>query len=455
MNLKTSLKRSVATAALFLSLTTPVLGHADENLRVNASWGGGDILVLDITDLASDQHQQVAVRLSDLIHPDENVPYLLLQAMDLLGKRTSGVIQIENPLYRPEPSVIEATVPTPAPVNITVNHPPSPKPQAPAPVVVEPPTVQRPASEVTLDELRDLLALDREVSSLWNDHDLRLTELTLQHGTALATLLDEFDININDALRLEREANPAPRPPVLTPDGSGTVVDNIMTVNDIEFFTVSATEGSDFFLVIDRNRESDNVYLLNAVTEADLHALAMQRASESGQPLPPHLAPPQQSTVSEADMEQMIANALANANSSNETDTPATVPQQQGMNWGPLIGIIALLGGLGGAGFWFFKKFLPKLAQANEDDEIEVDDTEANRDEVLDHDDDDDGDYEELDDEEDEEKATAFERSFEPHTPQTPHQPEHESEPQETAIGFDDTGFEDYPGGADDDEDEA
>jgi len=60
----------------------------------------------------------------------------------------------------------------------------------------------------------------------------------------------------------------------LTPDGTGTVVDNVVTQNEIEFFTVFTEEGNTFFLVVDRQRNTDNVYLLNAVTEADLMALA-------------------------------------------------------------------------------------------------------------------------------------------------------------------------------------
>jgi len=59
----------------------------------------------------------------------------------------------------------------------------------------------------------------------------------------------------------------------LTPDGTGTVIDNVVTQNDIEFFTVFTEDGNEFFLVIDRLRSTDNVYLLNAVTSEDLLSL--------------------------------------------------------------------------------------------------------------------------------------------------------------------------------------
>ena len=79
-------------------------------------------------------------------------------------------------------------------------------------------------------------------------------------------------------------SNPAPSLPShtpLTPDGTGTVVDNVTNQNGIEFFTVFTEEGNEFFLVVDRQRNSDNVYLLNAVTERDLMALS----ERSGQPI--------------------------------------------------------------------------------------------------------------------------------------------------------------------------
>lgn len=59
-----------------------------------------------------------------------------------------------------------------------------------------------------------------------------------------------------------------------TPDGSGTVVDNVTDGDGKEFFSIKTEDGSIFYLIIDRQRNSDNVYLLNAVTLDDLVALA-------------------------------------------------------------------------------------------------------------------------------------------------------------------------------------
>lgn len=59
-----------------------------------------------------------------------------------------------------------------------------------------------------------------------------------------------------------------------TPDGTGTVVDNATDEDGKEFFTITTPNENVFYLVIDRQRTEQNVYFLNAVTEADLLALA-------------------------------------------------------------------------------------------------------------------------------------------------------------------------------------
>lgn len=66
-----------------------------------------------------------------------------------------------------------------------------------------------------------------------------------------------------------------------TPEGQASVVDHATDGDGKEFYTFSTPEGNVFYLVIDRQRDSDNVYFLNAVTEADLMALAEGGSVES------------------------------------------------------------------------------------------------------------------------------------------------------------------------------
>ena len=68
----------------------------------------------------------------------------------------------------------------------------------------------------------------------------------------------------------EKEDNP------FTPEGSATVVDNATDSQGKEFYTIMTPDENVFYLVIDKQRDSENVYFLNAVTESDLMTLAQK-----------------------------------------------------------------------------------------------------------------------------------------------------------------------------------
>ena len=60
-----------------------------------------------------------------------------------------------------------------------------------------------------------------------------------------------------------------------TPDGSASVLDEAQeTADDKQFYTITTEAGNVFYLIIDGKRDSQHVYFLNGVTEADLMALA-------------------------------------------------------------------------------------------------------------------------------------------------------------------------------------
>ena len=79
---------------------------------------------------------------------------------------------------------------------------------------------------------------------------------------------------------VKEERDPAP----LTPDGQATVVDNATDEDGKEFYTIVTPAENTFYLVIDKQRDSDNVYFLNAVTETDLLALAEKDDGKGGTP---------------------------------------------------------------------------------------------------------------------------------------------------------------------------
>ena len=132
-------------------------------------------------------------------------------------------------------------------------------------------------------------------------------------------------------------ATPEPEPNPFTPDGQGTMVDNATDQDGKEFFTIMAADESVFYLVIDRQRETENVYFLNAVTVADLMALAEPSPEAVPEPLPE----PEPTT---------------------EPEEPEPEPEKSG-GAGTLLLVLAVLALGGGAG-WYFKIYRPKQQAA-------------------------------------------------------------------------------------------
>ena len=140
-------------------------------------------------------------------------------------------------------------------------------------------------------------------------------------------------------------AEPLPTEPnPFTPDGTGTVVDNATDQDGKEFFTITTAEKAVFYLVIDRQRETENVYFLNAVTVADLMALA-ESSGEPAAPEPPLEPEPEPTTTPE----------------------PEPEPEKKG-GAEPLLLALAVVVIGGGAG-WYFKIYRPKLQKAAEPEE--------------------------------------------------------------------------------------
>lgn len=82
-----------------------------------------------------------------------------------------------------------------------------------------------------------------------------------------------------DALSVDPQPSAGP---VAPPGGQGTVIDNVSADGGREFFTIATPDENVFYLVIDRQRDSENVYFLNAVTESDLMALAKKEKEPEG-----------------------------------------------------------------------------------------------------------------------------------------------------------------------------
>lgn len=75
----------------------------------------------------------------------------------------------------------------------------------------------------------------------------------------------------------------------LTPEGNLTLVDDIASASssDKQFITVVTKSGNYFFIIIDRAAETENVYFLNKVDEADLLTILEESGYEIAATLTP------------------------------------------------------------------------------------------------------------------------------------------------------------------------
>lgn len=133
-----------------------------------------------------------------------------------------------------------------------------------------------------------------------------------------------------------------------TPEGTGTVVDNATDGDGKEFFTITTPSENVFYLIIDRQRDGQNVYFLNAVTEKDLLALA------------------------EKDPEPEVTEPVMEPEPETEPPTePEPEPEPEktsGFPMGNILMIAAVLLAGGGAGY-YFKIYRPKHEAPDMDNE--------------------------------------------------------------------------------------
>lgn len=73
---------------------------------------------------------------------------------------------------------------------------------------------------------------------------------------------------------MDRDQEPVTAKNPMTPEGQAAVLDNATQEEGKEFYTFETQAGNIFYLVVDKQRDADNVYFLNAVTESDLKMLA-------------------------------------------------------------------------------------------------------------------------------------------------------------------------------------
>jgi flagellar basal body-associated protein FliL len=155
----------------------------------------------------------------------------------------------------------------------------------------------------------------------------------------------------------EPETPANPNPVTLTPDGILTLVDDIDEQEGEsykQFITVVTKDGNYFYIIIDRAGDTENVYFLNMVDEADLLALIEDMDTIPAQPTLDPVTPEPTPT---------------------EPEPEPTEPEPEDKKSGGMGGIllIVLVLAAGGGAFYYFKILKPKQAVQGGTDLAELD----------------------------------------------------------------------------------
>ena len=214
-----------------------------------------------------------------------------------------------------------------------------------------------------------------------------------------AMLMCLMKMMFQDFESVSNEAAESSKPPfAFTPNGNLTLIDDYLQVEapatedgeqvEKQFITVQSKNGNTFYIVIDRNGETENVYFMNLVDEADLHALI---EGEDGENAPTCTCTDKctigaintKCEICRSNMSECMGKETA---AEPESTEPAeeTAEETKSANFLPLF-ILLIAGAAGGAVYWFkFRKPKAKTSgnsdlddyDFGEDDEDDEEETE-------------------------------------------------------------------------------
>lgn len=315
-------------------------------------------VLVDGKEYAASEEKTMSVTVENL---DTGKEQVTVQAVDKAGNR-SAAAAVDNPNYQPpkEDAGQESDAPDSTPT--------------PTPVVTTPPATTTSAPSDTPQQ-------SSGGSQSANKPDTSTAEST---GTA-----DTGTTSASASADPEAGADTTPRgDSALTPDGQGTVVDNATEEEGKEFFTITTANDNVFYLIVDKQRDSENVYFLNAVTEEDLLALAepSEDGGESAVPDPESVCTCTVKCEAGAVDTDCPVCVLSLEDCAGEAPEPTEEtsaepePESGGAGLYVVIALVALAAG--GAG-WYFKIYKPKheLDDAEDFDELTGEEETVNEDE--------------------------------------------------------------------------